>query len=90
MIIRTLIAAAAAAGFLATAASAMTVVNADKATEYFVFTPKGGKAHHLVLKPNRHMTLSCRHGGELTLGKQSQSCTANTSKIWIKSGKFVM
>jgi hypothetical protein len=90
MIIRTLIASAAAAGFLATAASAMTVVNADKATEYFVFTPKHGKVQHMALKLNRHVTLSCRHGGEITMGKQSQACTASTSKIWIKSGKFVI
>ncbi len=90
MIIHTLIAAATAVGLLATAATAMTVVNSDKATEYFVFTPKHGKAHHLALKPSHHLSLSCRHGGELTMGKQSQACTASTSKIWIKSGKFVI
>ena len=90
MITRTLIAAATAVGLLATAASAMTVVNSDKATERFVFIPKHGKAHHLALKSGHHMSLSCKHGGELTLGKQSQACTASTSKIWIKSGKFVI
>ncbi len=90
MIIRTLIATAAATGFLATAASAMTVVNADKVIEYFVYTPKGGKAQHLALKPHHYKTLSCRSGGELALGKATQACTASTSKIWIKSGKFVI
>ena len=90
MIIRTLIAAAAAAGFSATAAGAMTVINSDKVTEYFVFMPKHGKAQHVALKPNHHVSLSCRHGGELTMGKQSRACTASISKIWIKSGKFVI
>ncbi len=90
MIIRTLIAAAAAVGLLATAAGAMTVVNTDKATEHFVFIPKSGKAHHLALKSGHHMTLSCKQGGELTLGKQSLSCAASTSKVWIKSGKLVI
>lgn len=90
MIIRTLIAAAAAAGLLATAAGATTVVNSDKVTEHFVFIPKHGKARHLALKSGHHLSLSCKNGGELTMGTQSQACTASLSKIWIKSGKFVI
>lgn len=90
MIVRSLIAAGLAAGLMVSAANAVTVVNTDKAKASFVYTPKGGKAHHYTLAANHHMKFFCSYGGSFTLGKSTEACTAKTSQIMIKAGKLVM
>lgn len=90
MIIRSLLAAGVAAGLMVSAANAVTIVNTDKTRETFVYVPKGGKAHHYSLAANHHIKLACSSGGTLMLGKSTEACTAKTTEIKIKSGKFVM
>ena len=87
MIIRTLSAAAMAAGLMVSAANAVTVTNMEPAKANFVYTPKGGKAHHYSLAANRHMNLACKDGGTLTIGKSNETCTAKTDKIMLKASK---
>ena len=88
--IRTFIVAAIATGLAVSGASAMTVYNADKGKETFVYTPKGGKPHHITLSGNHHRSISCRDGGTLVLGKSTATCTAKTARVWIRNGKFVI
>ena len=87
---RPLLAAVVVAGLAIPAASAMTVVNQDKTTAHFVFIPKHGKAMHVALKAHHYQSFDCKAGGELTLGKSTEVCSAKTAKVWIKGGKLVI
>ena len=90
MIIRSLVAAGMAAGLMVSAANAVTITNMETAKASFIYTPKGGKAHHYTLAANHHMNLTCKNGGTFTLGSSNEYCTAKTAKILIKgnSGKM--
>ena len=90
MFIRTLVAATFAAGLMVSAAGAVTVVNAEKTKVSFVYTPKGGSAHHYTLAANHHRNFACKSGGTFTLGKSTETCTPDTARIMIKAGKLVI
>ena len=72
---------------MVSAANAVTVTNMEHAKASFIYTPKGGKSRHYTLAANRHMNLSCKGGGTLALGKQSEACTAKTEQILLRAHK---
>ncbi len=76
-----------AAGLMASAANAVTVTNMAPAKASFIYTPKGGKAHHYTLAASHHLNLACNGGGMLTIGKSNEPCTAKTDKIMLKVSK---
>jgi hypothetical protein len=84
-----ILAAALAALIAVPAANALTVVNADKATETITFSPKHGKHQHIALKRNHRVSLNCARGCELSLGKHKAMFTGKTARVWIRHGKFV-
>ena len=51
-------------------------------------TSQGGKAHRLVIKPNRFVSYNCAKGCDLRLGAHKAHYDAKVQKIWIKGGKF--
>ena len=87
MMTRYLVAAAMAAGLMVSAANAVTVTNMEPAKANFVYTPKGGKAHHYTLAASHHVNLACKDGGTLSIGKSNETCTAKTEKIMLKASK---
>lgn len=72
-----------------TAASALTVTNADKTSHTFMLTPMGGKPEKVVLKANATGTYDCSKGCEVRMGALKSSYDANVKKVEIKDGKFV-
>ena len=67
-----------------------SVFNADKKLVRFTFAPTKGKMVHYALAGGHNARLNCSKGGTLTLGKNTESCNAKTSKITIKNGDFVI
>ena len=84
-----IIAAALAALVAVPAANALTVYNTDKTTRTVTVMPKHGKAQHVAIRHNHWSKFDCSKGCELSLGKHKAMYNAKTSKVWIKSGKFV-
>ncbi|MBK8768902.1 MAG: hypothetical protein IPM06_00555 [Rhizobiales bacterium] len=85
------IASIAAALALATgAASAASLVNADKAPYRINYMPAHGKLKHITLAAGHEAKINCMKGGMLSMGKLSEQCDAKTQKITIRGGKFVI
>lgn len=87
MMTRYLVAAAMAAGLMVSAANAVTVTNMEPAKANFVYTPKGGKAHHYTLAANHKVNIACKDGGTLSIGKSNETCASKTEKIMLKASK---
>lgn len=91
MNIRVLVASALALAIVTPAAAfAMTIDNQDKAPYTLKVTPNGGKVMDVAVKASGQATFDCKSGATLTLGQSSETCTAKTAKISIKSGKLAM
>lgn len=88
MITRILVASTLAASLMVTAANAVTVVNSDRTTHHIIVQPKDGHMMRYTLAGHQHRSLDCKPGSTLKLGKESQTCDAKISKIFIKAGKF--
>ncbi len=82
--------AVAALGLMAATAGAATVVNTDHMAHRLTFKPAYGHVQHVSLKAGHKARINCSKGGMLSLGKETEKCTAKTNTIDIKNGKFVI
>jgi hypothetical protein len=80
----------AALGLLTATAGAATLTNSDHMLHKLTFKPAYGHIQHVTLKAGQKVNINCSKGGELMLGKDSEKCSAKTTKIDIKGGKFVI
>jgi predicted porin len=90
MIIRTLLAAGLAAAIATSAANAVTLYNIDKKPHTLVYQPHGHKAMKLSLRANHYRNFDCKAGGQFSMGKANEACSAKTARIWIKNSKFAI
>lgn len=85
-----LIAGLTAAAFVAPAANALTITNADNAAYTVKVTPTSGKATDMPLKAKAKADVDCAKGCTLNLNGKTQAVDGKVKAIWIKSAKFSM